>query len=128
MTTSSCTRLGCVALFFAHVAPAVAMDADVEACMDKLTTYDQRACADALYRTASEQLEEVVRRATQRTTLEHAASIRNSQAAWEAYRNAECNGVVGRPGGTGARAWALGCLTEKTRDRIKEVDVPFYAR
>jgi uncharacterized protein YecT (DUF1311 family) len=51
-----------------------------------------------------------------------------SQKAWEAYRDAECWGVVGRPGGSGRLAWAYGCLAEKTLEHGRELRVPFYQR
>jgi uncharacterized protein YecT (DUF1311 family) len=51
-----------------------------------------------------------------------------SQKAWQAYRDAECWGVVARPGGSGRLVWAYGCLAEKTLERIQELRVPFYQR
>ena len=55
-------------------------------------------------------------------------AIAASQKAWEAYRDAECWGVVGRPGGSGSFTWGFGCAAEKTLERIEEVKVPFYQR
>ena len=57
-----------------------------------------------------------------------AAAIAASQRAWEAYREAECRGVVGRGEGSGRMVWVFGCLTEKTRERIRELETPFYQR
>jgi uncharacterized protein YecT (DUF1311 family) len=51
-----------------------------------------------------------------------------SQQAREAYRDAECRGVVGRGGGSGTMVWVLGCLAEKVRARTQELEVPFEQR
>ena len=57
-----------------------------------------------------------------------AAAIAASQRAWEIYRDAECRDVVGRGGGSGKMVWVFGCLAEKTRERIRELNTPFYQR
>jgi uncharacterized protein YecT (DUF1311 family) len=56
------------------------------------------------------------------------AAIAASQRAWEIYRDAECRDVVGRGGGSGSMVWVFGCLAEKTRERIRELEAPFYQR
>ena len=57
-----------------------------------------------------------------------AAAIAASQRAWEIYRDAECRDVVGRGGGSGRMVWEFGCLAEKTRERIRELNTPFDQR
>ena len=54
--------------------------------------------------------------------------LATSQAAWEAYRDAECRGLVGLGGGAGRQAWVYGCLAEKTFERMRELKVPFDQR
>jgi uncharacterized protein YecT (DUF1311 family) len=52
------------------------------------------------------------------------AAMTKSQRAWEAYRDAECWGVVGSGGGTGSTTWAYVCLIEKAKERTMELTVP----
>jgi len=51
------------------------------------------------------------------------AAMRESQRAWLAYRDADCKDLVAQEwtGGTGAAAAILGCMTEKTAQRTKEL-------
>jgi uncharacterized protein YecT (DUF1311 family) len=130
------------ALCLCLVRPAAADDDRVKACLDQSTTAEQRECARDLYRAASAELDEAYRRRLDAAAAAESAgpspeakglpswpeAIAASQRAWEAYRDAECWGVVGRPGGTGAAVWAYGCLAEKTFERIAELKVPFYQR
>jgi uncharacterized protein YecT (DUF1311 family) len=123
--------------------PALASKARVKACIDLNSNAEQRDCAQALYRDASKELDELVRRRLDEAEATDKApplpgappqpqslrdAIAASQKAWEAYRDAECRGVVGRPGGSGRLTWAYGCLAEKTLQRIEEVKVPFDQR
>lgn len=50
-------------------------------------------------------------------------ALRESQRAWVAFRDAECNGHVPMPwtGGTGATSEIYGCMTDKTEARTKEL-------
>jgi uncharacterized protein YecT (DUF1311 family) len=118
----------------------------VKACLDLNANAEQRHCVHDLYRAASAELEETYRhvidnakageaaareRNTSRPFAEGPSSaerIAASQRAWESYREAECWGVVGQPGGSGRAGWAYGCLAEKTFERIGELKVPFDQR
>jgi len=60
---------------------------------------------------------------------EIAAAMRKSQAAWEAYRNAECGEVVGQGrDGSGRRTFMMACYADKTIERIKEVETSYLQR
>lgn len=51
------------------------------------------------------------------------AALRASQRAWVAWRVAECEGLIPMfwTGGTGVTGEVLGCMTEKTEARTKEI-------
>lgn len=55
------------------------------------------------------------------------AALRTSQRAWIAYRDADCKGLVPMNwgGGTGATGDVLGCMTEKTEARTKDLRARF---
>ncbi|MBR0716024.1 lysozyme inhibitor LprI family protein [Bradyrhizobium liaoningense] len=136
-----------VALLLALAGCGRADNDRIKACYERRSNAEQRDCLHDLYRTASAELEQIYRRSVDRATaLEADARARNtwpppsgngpssaeritaSQKAWEAYRDAECWGVVGEPGGSGSRTWAYGCLAEKTFERIGELKVPYIQR
>ncbi len=131
-----------IVLLLAAAGSLQARDAEVAACLDRPSTAEQRECVDALYRAANAELEATLRRVLEvarrgdegnvRPGAPRAAllapAIERAQEAWLAYREAECGGIVGRLGGTGAQGWLVGCLAEKTRERIVELRVPFYQR
>lgn len=54
-------------------------------------------------------------------------TLRASQRAWVAFRDADCKDAVPMEwtGGTGTTAAVLGCLTEKTRARTKDLETRF---
>jgi uncharacterized protein YecT (DUF1311 family) len=134
---------GLTALLISATHPAIAENARVKACFDQPSNAEQRECAQALYRAASVELDDIFQHKLEAADATdkappmigappQAQSLRDaevaSQQAWEAYRKAECWGVVGRPGGSGRFGWAYGCLAEKTLERIEELKVPFYQR
>jgi uncharacterized protein YecT (DUF1311 family) len=51
------------------------------------------------------------------------AAMRVSQRAWLAYRDSDCKGLVAQEwsGGSGATSAILGCMTEKTIQRTKDL-------
>jgi uncharacterized protein YecT (DUF1311 family) len=51
------------------------------------------------------------------------AALRASQRAWLAYRDADCKDLVAQEwsGGSGTTSASLGCMTEKTMQRTKEL-------
>ncbi|HEY2135231.1 MAG TPA: lysozyme inhibitor LprI family protein [Xanthobacteraceae bacterium] len=119
---------------------AWAEDQPAENCGDLDTGAAQKKCADITYRAAANELDDVygrILKAATRADAQHApdvgakswsAALTESQRAWEAYRDAECRGVVGRGGGSGRMVWVLGCLAEKTNARIRELKVPYDER
>jgi uncharacterized protein YecT (DUF1311 family) len=132
-----------IALLLLAASPAAANNARVKACFDLNSNAEQRDCAQALYRDALKDLDDLVRRKLDEAGASDKApprfgavpqkqslydAIAASQEAWEAYRDAECWGVAGRPGGSGSFTWGFGCAAEKTLERIEEVKVPFYQR
>ena len=128
-------RTPAIALLLLAAGPAAADNAPVKACLALNSNAEERDCAQALYREASKELDEIVRRKLDEAGASDNApprfgavpqkqsfhdAIAASQKAWEAYRDAECWGVVGRPGGSGSFTWGFGCAAEKTLERIEE--------
>jgi len=96
-----------------------------DACFDLISNSETRQCLEDLYRNASAKLDgalAAIERASEAGgTLDLAISIRKSQSLWQAYRDAECLGVVGydaRP----SLPWKWQCLAEKTLQRIEELE------
>jgi uncharacterized protein YecT (DUF1311 family) len=123
------------------MAPALARadDADLALCLNTPTGSEQKQCTQALFQSAVEEMKKVHARVTEKAAeadvrnagsgeVSAAAAIAASQRAWEIYRDAECRDVVGRGGGSGKMVWVFGCLAEKTRERIRELNTPFYQR
>jgi uncharacterized protein YecT (DUF1311 family) len=132
---SSMTRrvaLCCAALLVLAARPVFAQSNAVRACLDGMTGAEQKQCTEAVYRAATAQLETLYRGAVDAALRPdvsgRAAAIAASQAAWEAYRDAECRGLVGLGGGSGRSVWVYGCLAEKTFERMRELKVPFDQR
>jgi uncharacterized protein YecT (DUF1311 family) len=128
-------------LFAATVsmAPSLAQaeDADLVQCLNTPTGSEQKRCTQELFRKASDELKVAYAGALEKAAAADArnaadgpssAAFVESQRAWEIYRDAECKGVVGRGGGTGRMVWVFGCLAEKNRVRVEEINVPFYQR
>jgi len=118
---------------------AQAEDIDLARCLNSPTGSEQKRCTLALYQGAAEEMKLTLAGVLQRaaeydapmpgsTDGGLAAAISASQRAFEAYRDAECNGVVGRGEGSGRMVWVQACLAEMTRERIHELRVPFYQR
>jgi uncharacterized protein YecT (DUF1311 family) len=97
-------------------------------CGDLPTGAEQKQCAEVQYRQAADRLKQAYGRALERAGANEKAAIGESQRAWEAYRDAECRGVIGAGGGSGRMVWMLGCLKEKTDARAAELRVPYDAR
>jgi uncharacterized protein YecT (DUF1311 family) len=101
------------------------------------TGSEQKQCVEIRYRRRADEVKgaygQVLDRAS-KADIEHPASgdqkswktaVTESQRAWEAYRDAECRGVVGRGDGSGTMVWVLGGLAEKARTRAKELKAPY---
>ena len=118
---------------------AQADDADLVRCLNAPTGSEQKQCTQALFQSAVEEMKKVHARVKEKAAEADAGNpvqamaarqppIAASQHAWEIYRDAECRDVVGRGGGSGRMVWVFGCLAEKTRERIRELNTPFYQR
>ncbi|NJM55392.1 MAG: DUF1311 domain-containing protein [Verrucomicrobiae bacterium] len=112
----------------ANVQPAAALD-----CANAMSTPDLNACSEIEYKTADADLNAAYRKALAeiaKTDLEaphdpksFEAAFRKSQRAWVAWRDAECEGLMPMfmGGGSATTGAILGCLTEKTQARAKEI-------
>ena len=97
-----------------------------DACFDLISNSETRQCLEDLYRNASAKLDGAFLAAIERAsgadgTLDLATSIRKSQSLWQAYRDAECLGVVGH-GARPSLPWKWRCLAEKTLQRIEDLE------
>ena len=106
--------------------------ADLVQCLKSVTGSEQKQCTQALFRQAVEELEKAYTGVLEKAARVDAdpgnstsAAIAESQRAWEIYRDAECRGVGG---GSGRMVWVFGCLAETTRERLRELNAPFYQR
>ncbi|MBR0753637.1 DUF1311 domain-containing protein [Bradyrhizobium jicamae] len=133
-------------LILAACGAARTESARIKACFDRRSNAEQRDCLHDLYREAQAELDQLFHRKIDEANAREAdmrarntlpppvkgpstvERIAASQKAWEGYREAECWGVVGEPGGSGSRTWAYGCLAEKTFERIGELKVPYVQR
>jgi uncharacterized protein YecT (DUF1311 family) len=109
-------------------------------CSALFTTAEQKQCAETAFRTSADELKDAYKRVLERTMkadgsttkgsgeTNWTAAVTESQRAWEFYRDAECLGVVGLGDGSGRMVWVWGCLAEKNKERIRELNVPFYQR
>ena len=102
-------------------------------CANAGTTVELNFCADKDYQAADKALNAAYADAvaynrtremdkpSDKTKLE--AAMRNAQRAWVAYRDSDCKDLVALEwsGGTGATSAILGCMTEKTIQRTKEL-------
>ena len=116
---------------------AAAQTHEVKACFDLRSNAEQRDCVQKLYRAVSADLERVFQSEVARASkppegirfgaadpVKVVEAMNKSQSAWQAYRDAECWGVVGSGGGTGSPTWGFVCALEKTKERIQELMVP----
>jgi uncharacterized protein YecT (DUF1311 family) len=118
---------------------AQADDADLAQCFNAPNGSEQKQCTQALFQNAANEMQKSYARVMGKAAEADArnsgsgdggaaVAIAESQRAWEIYRDAECRDVVGRGGGSGRMVWIVGCLAEKTRERIRELNTPFDQR
>lgn len=113
--------------------PAAADDDKID-CDNALTTYEMNICAGRAYEAADAKLNAVYKQALAAIpemaigekpfdAKSWEAALRASQRAWIAFRDAECEGHVAMfwTGGSGATVDIIGCKTEKTEARTKEL-------
>lgn len=103
-------------------------------CKNAVSTYELNACADKdftaadadLNRAYQSALKSIPELATEKPydAKSWEAALRASQRAWVAFRDAECNnhGAMFWGGGTGATGDIIGCMTDKTKARTKELN------
>ena len=140
--TKPSARLVLVVILLSMACPLAAESRASVICGDLPTGSEQKQCAMREYQAALALLNDTYEGALAyalKADAQHpdskrpgdkgwAAAISESQRAWEIYRDAECWGVVGRADGSGRMVWVRGCQVEKIRERIKELNVPFYQR
>lgn len=113
--------------------PAAGDDDKID-CDNALTTYEMNICAGRAYEAADAKLNAVYKQALAAIpemaigekpfdAKSWEAALRASQRAWIAFRDAECEGHVAMfwTGGSGATVDIIGCKTEKTEARTKEL-------
>lgn len=122
------------ALLIAAVTPAIAEEPAAADCTEALSTVEMNACAGAEFEKADGELNRVYAKALAAVPAlatddppfdarSWEEALRASQRAWLAFRDAECEGHVAKfwGGGTGATVDIIGCKTEKTEQRTREL-------
>lgn len=111
-----------------HSAQAQTID-----CAKASSTVEMNFCADKDFQAADKSLNEAYAAALasiKTRDLEKPydaksfeAAMRASQRAWLAYRDADCKDLVPQEwsGGSGTTSAVLGCMTEKTMQRTKDL-------
>jgi uncharacterized protein YecT (DUF1311 family) len=114
-------------------APALAAEDPPLDCENALSTADLNICAERALEKVDAELNKIYQRALKSIPKLESdppydaksweKALRESQRAWIAFRDAECKNHVAMfwTGGTGATADILGCMEEKTKNRIKEL-------
>ncbi|MBY0561821.1 lysozyme inhibitor LprI family protein [Hyphomicrobium sp.] len=103
-------------------------------CANAVSTVEMNFCADKDYQAADKALNAAYANAVEyiRTrgdqekpydTESFQEALRKAQRAWVAYRDADCKDLVAQEwsGGSGTSSASLGCMTEKTIQRTKEL-------
>ncbi|WP_088342535.1 MULTISPECIES: lysozyme inhibitor LprI family protein [Rhodomicrobium] len=103
-------------------------------CSKAMSTVEMNYCGEKDFDTADKALNEAYQRVIAMVSKSDAAppydakswetALRQSQRAWVAFREAECNGLVPMEwsGGTGTTSAVLACMTELTKARTKDLD------
>lgn len=132
MRASHVLTLALASLMFAAPAHADDDDAKID-CANAMTTYEQNYCADKDLAAADAKLNDAYKAllaAIAKTENEKPfdaksweKALRESQRAWVAFRDADCDGLVPKSwtGGTGTTVAVLGCKIAKTEARTKEL-------
>ena len=102
-------------------------------CAHALSTHDLNFCADREFAKADAELNDAYARALDRISKtaweppfdakNFDKAMRSAQRTWEAYRDADCKTLVPMPGtgGSTTAAEVTSCMTEKTKQRTKEL-------
>lgn len=131
MLVAKMTPLIAVALLAPYMMAGTAAALD---CSNASNTHEMNQCADRDFQAADAKLNRVYQstlaamRESEQSPPYDAKSwenaLRAAQRAWVAYRDAECKDLVPMEwtGGTGTTVAVLGCMTEKTEQRIKDLE------
>jgi uncharacterized protein YecT (DUF1311 family) len=129
---SATTLLPLLALALAFIFAPTARAEEID-CANASSTVEMNFCADKDFAAADKALNaayEAALASTKTRDLEKPYDAKNfgdamraAQRAWVAYRDADCKGLVAQEwgGGSGTSAAVLGCMTEKTMERTKEL-------
>lgn len=121
-----------LSLGFAALVTASPSHAEID-CANASTTVEMNFCADKDYQASDKALNAAyasaiayIRTQNGETPYDAASfeeAMRNAQRAWVAYRDSDCRDLVAQEwsGGTGAASAILGCMTQKTIQRTKEL-------
>jgi len=103
-------------------------------CTEAMSTFEMNACAGAEFEKADVELNRIYKKAiasipeleTGEPPFDRASweeALRASQRAWIAFRDAECEDHVEKfwAGGSGRTVEIIGCKTEKTEQRTKDL-------
>lgn len=102
-------------------------------CANAASTVEMNFCADKDYQAADKALNAAysiavasIRTRDMEKPYDAASfeeALRNAQRAWVAYRDTDCKDLVAQEwaGGSGTSSAVLGCMTEKTIQRTKEL-------
>ncbi|MBA2124786.1 hypothetical protein DLM45_00920 [Hyphomicrobium methylovorum] len=134
-----------LAISLAALAPLLALSTAAEArskginCAKANSTYEINYCADRDFTAADKELNKTYRRAIRKTrerdldepydSAQYEGAMRKAQRAWVGYRDADCKHLTAQEwsGGTGTSAAVLGCMTEKTTTRTRELQERYEA-
>ncbi len=123
---------GTIVLAVQALAPVAIAQGDID-CAKATATAELNACADRELARADAALNAVYRKVLAKIAASDQpkpydarsweAALRTSQRTWIAWRDADCKDLVpfAWGGGTGTTGEVLGCLTEKTEARTKEL-------
>jgi uncharacterized protein YecT (DUF1311 family) len=122
-------------MYLAFTSPVAAVSAHAQTidCNNASSTVEMNFCADKDYQAADKSLNTAyatalayIRSRDMEKPYDAKSfedSMRNAQRTWVAYRDADCRDLVAQEwsGGSGASSAILGCMTEKTNQRTKEL-------
>jgi uncharacterized protein YecT (DUF1311 family) len=130
---SRCAALSGLAAALLFFSCGVRAHAEQIDCSDAKSTVEMNYCADKDYQAADLALNAAYRDAIEQIksrNLEEPydaghfeTAMRGAQRAWVAYRDADCKDLTAQEwsGGSGTSSAVLGCMTEKTILRTKEL-------
>lgn len=118
-------------------APALADD-PID-CANAMSTAELNFCSDKDFQAADTELNVVYKKVLAQIaqsgpekpydSASWETALREAQRAWVAFRDADCKGLVPMEwsGGSGTSAAVLGCMTQKTKTRIEDLESRYEA-